>query len=60
MEEKKKYFQLLKKLILVKERKEYEETVDDKMGDLRRDIRNDWLEWTKGNDDLRRTKSSKA
>ena len=60
MEEKKKYFQLLKKLILVKERKEYEQTVDDKMGDLRRDIRNDWLEWTKGNDDLRRTKSSKA
>ena len=59
VEEKKKYFQLLKKLILVKERKEYEQTVDDKMGDLRRDIRNDWLEWTKGND-LRRTKSSKS
>ena len=58
MEEKKKYFQLLKKLILIKERKEHEKTVDDKMNDLRRDIRNDWLEWT--NDGLRRTKSSKA
>ena len=60
MEEKKKYFQLLKKLILIKEQKEHEQTVDDKMEDLRRDIRNDWLEWTKGNDGLRRTKSSKA
>jgi len=58
VEEKKKYFQLLKKLILIKERKEHELTVDDKMDDLRRDIRNDWLEWT--NDGLRRTKSSKA
>ena len=61
MEEKKKYFQLLKKLILIKERKELEQTADDKMEDLRRDIRNDWLEWTKGNYNyiLRRTKSLK-
>ena len=57
MEEKKKYFQLLKKLILIKERKEHEQTADDKMDDLRRDIRNDWLEWTKGKDGLRQTKS---
>ena len=47
MEEKKKYFKLLKKLILIKERKEHEQTADDKMGDLRKDLRNDWLEWTK-------------
>jgi len=59
VEEKKKYFQLLKKLILIKERKEQEQTADDKMEDLRRDIRNDWLEWTRANDGLRRTKSSK-
>merc|ERR1712020_726397 len=54
-EKKKKYFQLLKKLILIKERKEQEQTADDKIEDLRRDIRNDWLEWTKTNDGLRRT-----
>ena len=60
MEKKKKYFQLLKKLILIKEQKEHEQTVDDKMDDLRRDIRNNWLEWTTANDSLRRTKSSKA
>ena len=60
VEEKKKYFQLLKKLILIKERKEHEQTADDKMEDLRRDIRNDLLGWTKTNDGLRRTKSSKA
>ena len=60
LEKKKKYFQLLKKLILIKERKEHEQTVDDKMEDLRRDIRNNWLEWTTANDSLRRTKSSKA
>ena len=59
MEEKKKYFRLLKKLILIKERKEHEQTADDKMEDLRRDLRNDLLEWTKGNDGLRRTKSLK-
>ena len=47
MEEKKKYFRLLKKLILIKERKEQEQTADDKMGDLRKDLRNDWLEWTR-------------
>merc|ERR1719384_2543517 len=45
VEEKKKYFQLLKKLILIKERKELEQTVDVKMEDLRRDIRNDLLGW---------------
>lgn len=59
VEEKKKYFRLLKKLILIKERKEHEQTADDKMEDLRRDLRNDLLEWTKGNDGLRRTKSLK-
>ena len=58
-EKKKKYFQLLKKLILIKERKEQEHTADDKMEDLRRDIRNDLLDWTKTNDSLRRTKSLK-
>ena len=60
LEEKKKYFQLLKKLILIKELKEHENRGNNKMEDLRRDLRNDWLEWTRRNDDLRRTKSSKA
>ena len=57
---KKKYFQLLKKLMLIKEGKEHKQTVDNKMGDMRRDLRNNWLEWTKGNDGLGRTKSSEA
>ena len=39
VEEKKKYFQLLKKLILIKEQKEHERTVNDRMEDLKRDIR---------------------
>ena len=60
VEEKKKYFQLLKKLMLIKEGKEHKQTVDNKMGDMRRDLRNNWLEWTKGNDGLGRTKSSEA
>ena len=45
--EKKKYFQLLKKLILIKEQKENQQTSDDKLEDLRRDIRNDWLDLMK-------------
>ena len=57
MEEKRKYFQLLKKLI--KERKENEQTADEKIEDLRRDIRNDWMEWTKTTEDLQRTRSLK-
>ena len=47
--EKKKYFQLLKKLILIKEQKENQQTSDDKLEDLRRDIRNDWLDLMKKN-----------
>ena len=57
MEEKRKYFQLLKKLI--KERKENEQTADEKIEDLRRDIRNDWIEWTKTSEGLQRTRSLK-
>ena len=59
MEEKRKYFRLLKKLVLVKERKENEQTADEKIEDLRRDIRNDWMEWTKTSEGLKRTKSLK-
>ena len=59
MEEKRKYFRLLKKLVLIKERKENEQTADEKIEDLRRDIRNDWMEWTKTNEGLKRTKSLK-
>ena len=54
MEEKRKYFQLLKKLVLIKERKENEQTADEKIEDLRRDIRNDWIEWTKINEGLQK------
>ena len=54
MEEKRKYFQLLKKLVLIKERKENEQTADEKIEDLRRDIRNDWMEWTKINEGLQK------
>ena len=57
VEEKRKYFQLLKKLI--KERKENEQTADEKIEDLRRDIRNDWIEWTKTSEGLQRTRSLK-
>ena len=55
MEEKRKYFQLLKKLVLIKERKENEQTADEKIEDLRRDIRNDWIEWMKTNEGLQKT-----
>ena len=54
MEEKRKYFQLLKKLVLIKERKENEQTADEKIEDLRRDIRNDWMEWMKTNEGLQK------
>ena len=57
MEEKRKYFQLLKKLVLIKERKENEQTADEKIEDLRRDIRNDWMEWTKTNEGRQKNKS---
>ena len=59
MEEKRKYFQLLKKLALIKERKENEQTADEKIEDLRRDIRNDWIEWMKTSEGLQRTRSLK-
>ena len=55
MEEKRKYFQLLKKLVLIKERKENEQTADEKIEDLRRDIRNDWMEWMKINEGLQKS-----
>ena len=57
MEEKRKYFQLLKKLVLIKERKENEQTAEEKIEDLRRDIRNDWIEWMKTNEGLQKTKA---
>ena len=44
VEEKRKYFQLLKKLALIKERKENDQTADEKIEDLRRNVRNDWIE----------------
>ena len=59
VEEKRKYFQLLKKLALIKERKENEQTADEKIEDLRRDIRNDWIEWMKTSEGLQRTRSLK-
>ena len=58
-EEKRNYLWLLKKLVLVKEQKENEQMADEKIEDLRRDIRNDWMEWTKTNEGLNRTKSLK-
>ena len=45
--------------MLVKEQKENEQMADEKIEDLRRDIRNDWMEWTKTSGGLKRTKSLK-
>ena len=58
-EEKRNYLWLLKKLVLVKEQKENEQMADEKIEDLRRDIRNDWMEWTKTNEGLKSTNNLK-